>query len=389
MPDYRYLEFLVDITSRSKCTDPRDRIFALQSLLDPRDAVKLLEPDYGKTVAEVYIDVFFRSSLGDDKLKLLPRCELLGQKTDGMPSWLPNWTIPQQTSPLHLMYTAGRSAAVMQLVNGTRLRVHGIQFAVIEHIAYHNIEEYSTTEQAVDEILSIARQLQVCSAEYESFCFTICAGYFAHDFQDQDITPSDRLELSQALTFISGVLENSSAGVPEMSKHDYAVTNTIHSKLLHRSVYRTSNGELGLAPHSAKAGNVVVAFLGCDSPMVLWPHDGDTYEVVGESYCRGFMACEVFLGPLPTTHRLVLRMSEPMTSTVYQVFLDLSSGMTHPEDPRLDQLPRGWRFIEHNQKHIWHAFWNEETREQTFNDPRLTPEALKARGVEVRAFDLI
>jgi hypothetical protein len=58
MSDYRYFPSLLQDMQFSKCTDPRDRIFALLSLLPPTDAAREIEPDYSKGISDVYKDVF-------------------------------------------------------------------------------------------------------------------------------------------------------------------------------------------------------------------------------------------------------------------------------------------------------------------------------------------
>ena len=55
---YRVFPHLLQETQHSKCTDPRDRIFALLSLLSPHDPVVAIEPDYKKDVSEVYARSF-------------------------------------------------------------------------------------------------------------------------------------------------------------------------------------------------------------------------------------------------------------------------------------------------------------------------------------------
>ena len=47
------LETLANITRYCKCEDPRDRIFALRSLL-PKEQADVIKPDYTKSVGETY-----------------------------------------------------------------------------------------------------------------------------------------------------------------------------------------------------------------------------------------------------------------------------------------------------------------------------------------------
>jgi hypothetical protein len=57
------------------------------------------------------------------------------------------------------------------------------------------------------------------------------------------------------------------------------------------------------------------------------------------------------------------------------------------EDPRFGELPDGWK-IDFGKRNFL-IFVNKETGKRTEFDPRLRPEALVARGVDIQCFDLI
>ena len=70
------LEDLLTQTRRCKCTDPRDRVYALLGLLDQKYDIV---PDYEKPVAEVYQDMFksyIKKQHTYGNLKLLAYCEM-------------------------------------------------------------------------------------------------------------------------------------------------------------------------------------------------------------------------------------------------------------------------------------------------------------------------
>jgi hypothetical protein len=60
------------------------------------------------------------------------------------------------------------------------------------------------------------------------------------------------------------------------------------------------------------------------------------------------------------------------------------------EDPRLGPLPPGWRIVYDDDTKL-DDFWfeNEHTKKTEWGDPRLTKEALLARGVDMKEFVLI
>lgn len=90
------LEICTGLTWRCICTDPRDRIFALKSLLK-RSESDAIKPDYEKSASEVYRDVMVEYALNVGKLHLLRLCNL-STKLEGSPSWVPNWSNPQENT---------------------------------------------------------------------------------------------------------------------------------------------------------------------------------------------------------------------------------------------------------------------------------------------------
>ena len=83
-------------TENCKFSDPRDKIFALLSMIGGRDAEFRLTPDYSKSVIDVYIDTTIRYTEFRRFLDLLPTVEFHSQE---LPSWVPNWEVPRRTIP--------------------------------------------------------------------------------------------------------------------------------------------------------------------------------------------------------------------------------------------------------------------------------------------------
>lgn len=77
------------MTNRCKCLDPRDRIYAVLSLLDKSEKPVGLELDYEKTAGQVYQDVTLRYIAHKNKLNLL-RFSWLKDKPSEMPTWVPD-----------------------------------------------------------------------------------------------------------------------------------------------------------------------------------------------------------------------------------------------------------------------------------------------------------
>ena len=100
---------------------------------------------------------------------------------------------------------------------------------------------------------------------------------------------------------------------------------------------------------------------------------------------------EALLGPLPDSFTAVFR-HNPRNGTDRWAYLDQETGVFQAEDPRLGPLPDGWSIKSHKGEQYAQLFVQNQTgvtRVQTWDDPRLSREALEKRGVPLQVFDLV
>ncbi|KAF4629746.1 hypothetical protein G7Y89_g8396 [Cudoniella acicularis] len=160
--------------------------------------------------------------------------------------------------------------------------------------------------------------------------------------------------------------------------------------LLGRSLFTTHDGHLCLAPEGAQSGDLMMVLLGCLSLMVLRPsdHDHGGHQVIGEAYCHDLSNGEALLGSLPENVEGVLQRIQ-IAGINERVFINRRSGSILEEDPRLGPLPPGWQSEKRgDNSRLW--FWNTDMSEAeaTQEDPRMTLEALRKRGMELKTFEL-
>ncbi|KAK6080383.1 ankyrin and het domain protein [Seiridium cupressi] len=86
---YISLENLIRGFGSSDCKDPRDRIYAILSLLGPSTAILDIRPDYTKPAAFVYKDTT-RKYIMQFGLDILKQCQFTTNISN--PSWVPDWT---------------------------------------------------------------------------------------------------------------------------------------------------------------------------------------------------------------------------------------------------------------------------------------------------------
>lgn len=92
------------------------------------------------------------------------------------------------------------------------------------------------------------------------------------------------------------------------------------------------------------------------------------------------MSGEALLGPLPEDWKLA-RISDG-SRRVWR-FLNDKTGQKQREDPRLGPLPKDWEFLQEDAYE--QQYGNLASGRKMWSDPRMSEEALEARGVEVEA----
>lgn len=155
-----------------------------------------------------------------------------------------------------------------------------------------------------------------------------------------------------------------------------------------RVLFTTYDGAIGLAPRVAMPGDEVCVILGCEAPLILRPNTAGCYQVVGECYIDGYMEGAALLGPLSSEWRGVLRLVSGFNGR-WAAFVNAVTGNIQIEDPRVGPLPAEWRVRSHAKEAAVNLYVNNDTGEKTFFDPRMTPDALKARGVDIKEFKLV
>jgi hypothetical protein len=172
------------------------------------------------------------------------------------------------------------------------------------------------------------------------------------------------------------------------------------SRCMFTGVGSNSNRLIGIVPLAARPGDRICILLGCDHVMILRPSaplstsrlaNMDTFLVVGQTYCDGFMDGEALIGPFALGTRKVSRWDES-TGRSQLCYHNTKTGLWQEEDPRLKDvpLPIHWERQRHDQEGFCIRFMNTETGEKDrIHDPRLTAEELRGRGVGLQGFTLV
>jgi hypothetical protein len=123
-------------TTYRHCTDPRDKIYGVLSLLSPSIQNKI-EPQYLISTSQVYISTFLVYLDHMKRLELLDQCSI-GDRCSELPSWVPNWAIRSGLLSGHIVHyvrqPSGLSAAHTKLLSSDTLEVVGRRCARISSV---------------------------------------------------------------------------------------------------------------------------------------------------------------------------------------------------------------------------------------------------------------
>jgi hypothetical protein len=299
--------------------------------------------------------------------------------------------VARHCNQLPLCYASSSTIHTLRIDSlGKVLKVEGIAAAVIEQVEPFSVHITSQNDSKA-ELKRIARRLgfqgaSIQSSQLKAFARAVSADRYAERYYP----PRDGVP---------------TAAQSEMVLHDIIEPNTdndlagFHASTLvafkhncqGRSLYLTKDGAPGLGPSSAKEGDIVAVLLGSTSAMILRPTQEGNYKLVGEAYCDGFMHGEALLGPLPDSFNACFR-HNPNNGTFRWAYLDQETGVFQAEDARLGPLPPSWSIKSHKNEEFAQLFVKNRTgvtRVETWDDPRLSFEALRKRGVPLQVFDLV
>ncbi|CZR66919.1 uncharacterized protein PAC_16820 [Phialocephala subalpina] len=394
------IDELLDETKHCVCSDPRDKIYALLSLLYGAPRFEI-EPDYAKSVNETYQHATLSIIKSTKRLQVLATGESQ-EHLERCPSWVPNrklltpaqWIAPRLCNRFPSSSASSETNHTLPAnLQGSILKVEGTAVAVVWEVepmlSFSNPK--ASTKDRIKELMTIStlagfRGASFQSHQHKAFTRAICCNCFSEQYSP---APTYYPTLARSEEAVHRILTSDIDNELGWNQPDFtSILNYVRFACAGRSFYMTQDGICGLAPLHAKKGDVVTVLLGCNSPMVLRPTTEGTYKLVGEAYCDGFMHAEALLGALPDPFEFIMRYDN--NSGYWQwAFQNKKTGRFQVGDPRLGPLPPGWELRSHTKEEFWQLFKNHKTGEETWWDPRLTSEELRKRGVALLVFDLV
>lgn len=384
------LENCTYLTLRSICADPRDRVFALKGLVTDVES-NAIKPNYEKSTSEVYRDVVVEYAFSLGRLDLLRLCNL-STKLEESPSWVPNWSSPTRNFVARSFSASGQSTCEANM-GMEIMEVAGTSCATVTQVEY--LFDVNASNMEIVSKVSEMASLHDMNASYVgggNVLSAYCCTLFDNSFSKMSLPPRSDLNYFEDISSIlQDIITRDRDSGRQLTDEISRFAVSLRNILAGRTFFWTSEGYIGTSVAEPRFGDQVMVLLGCSSPMLLRPARGG-HQVVGQCYVQGFMYAEALLGTMSEGWEYVRRRHE-VSNKHYPAFVHRPSGRVQCEDPRLGQLPEGWRVKSHELEDAFSVYVNDRTGKvcgkSYLTDPRMTFEELRLRGVDMRTFRLV
>lgn len=328
-------------TRNAEARDARDKIYGLQGICASVDkAAVRISYDVDWTVARLYHDMAVKLlNLNSEGLSDIIHC--VDHENSDMPSWVPDWRLPRETSPLGSstsmlgVYQAsgelsktrypGYNFTILDQ-NIAELRIRGIPFGRLcfigdqfsdPDISYENpapisnrtlLQAHTFVESKMDLVSGSVKE-----QAFSTFWHTLVAGQdgdglracsesFGEVFSlllDETTGKSPSLtgqtySERQKLPKGRGRLELKSLESRKLGQTFQEIRKALRRVMRNRRLGFLENGLLGLIPRHSKRGDVVYIVYGCIVPFLLRPVENQKgkFRLVGECYVHSIMRGE-------------------------------------------------------------------------------------------------
>ena len=299
------------LASNFGATDPRDLLYGLRGMIDCREGGHLLDPDYSKTIIDVYRDSVEASLMDYKNTNAL---QYVSGAED--PSWVPRWDKPMLfRNPFRFGKAVPWKAAGDSLPSWSidkKSNVLALSGYIIDSVQISETYKESyfgntmvDSEQGKLELEDIWQRVlktmaTVFPTPFESEVLISAASSLSYGI-DQKCNPADENVLYRNfVAYLKIVLD-------EKIFHSY-ISETIFDECKDgdgsvfgkpvwdfeyppASLFITENKIIGCAIATTQPGDIVFAPLGCSYPLVLRADDSG-YRVRGFCFVHGYMLGE-------------------------------------------------------------------------------------------------
>lgn len=309
------------------CTDPRDMIYGVRSLLSKQDKKLGVQPNYTLEAADVFMDVCVQIVERQSRTYFLTSCEVSSVSVPNLPSWVPDWSTEMTaiTSLQNPWSACGFISAKAAYLGDKVLGVSGIPIDEITSI--RDLYDYADDAPYKDKSVLITHIWRCCPGKdrihspydqkqsmLDAYCRTFTGdrffetwyaavkGYEEETFDKLKETLWKIWSMDEDLTEL-----NNLATDPLIETFIRKCSSCWESCL-----FITKDGYIGLSPPVIELGDIISVILGCDFPVILRKDpssttepDGTRWKIVGACYTNGLMSGQAIYGSLPSHYRAV------------------------------------------------------------------------------------
>jgi hypothetical protein len=300
------------LASNFSSLDPRDVIYGLRGMMKIEKGAELLQPDYSKSVDEVYRDLVEAALVNFDKTDVL----LYVQGTEN-PSWVPQWDRPMLfRNPFRFgkplpWSPAGETSPIWSIDKELNiLSLSGFIVGSIKFVEPYNESLFGNAMIMSDEGRKILKDVwrrilktmrnSLLHIPFSADELTPAATSFSFGLNEKSNPEKEHLLVQRFVTYLKIALDEEmyNTYIPVDVSNDSKDANgqlfgkpVWDFKYPGSSFFITENKFMGCSISSTSPGDVVYVALGSTYPLVLRP-DGDKFHIRGFAYVHGLMHAE-------------------------------------------------------------------------------------------------
>ncbi|KAI1775003.1 heterokaryon incompatibility protein-domain-containing protein [Hypoxylon cercidicola] len=333
---------LTNLTGRlrsSDCKDPRDRIYAIMSMLHETERNVQIKPDYSAPIADAYQRVVLQHIKHHESLTVLRECGgNQSSRVPNLPSWVPDWSGSTHTILWPISSAADCFPAFVKYLGHGALRVSGIRCGTVAQTSVVRGGPFTSLE-AIEDIQRLRTIIpleeggkSVGDDMVDTLVNALFLGRFRESYRPlHGGWPSQK----DAKDWITNILASDDPSI-SVEPHGFV------GRLRPGRVFTTDTGKIGFGPPDVRENDMIALFVGALTPCLLQRHGEDgEFLLLGNCFSPGDMLGEPLLGPLPEHYQQILTSIRPDGSSIdgwVTAYTDLATDKITFEDPRLGRL---------------------------------------------------